>query len=194
MKSKILLHILIVFLQDRDCRSFELSGNNKAGAIASKKEWNLEVLSLIVSGCGDADFSKVYSRIMSKIETIYGSNGKRKPISVKRLKIKSSLQRINREMQAKLGSWKFPDFLKSVAISMFGEFYLRNTKNGKFYLQKLVELSDNLTLDGRINTVITGNPAQRENLFRYLDKLENLELIKYGIPIGILMIRSFLMM
>lgn len=143
-----------------------------------------EVLSLIISGCGDADFSRVYSRIMHKIDVIYGSSGKRKPISVKRLKIKTSLQRINREMKAKLGNWNLPDFLKNFAISTFGEFYLRNTKNGKFYLQKLVELSDNLTLDGRINTVITGTPAQRELLFRYLDKLENLHLIKYGYHIS----------
>ena len=143
-----------------------------------------EVLSLIISGCGDADFSRVYSKIMDKVDTIYGSSGKRKPISVKRLKIKTSLQRINREMKAKLAGWQFPDFLKNFAIRAFGEFYLRNTKNGKYYLQKLVELSDNLTLDGRINTVITGSPAQREKLFKYLDKLEDLKLIKYGYHIS----------
>ena len=143
-----------------------------------------EVLSLIVTGCGNANYSKVYSEIMEKIDKIYGSSGKRKPISVKRLKISASLQRINREMKAKLGTWQLPDFLKNFAIRAFGEFYLRNTKNGQYYLQKLVELSDNLTLDGRINTVITGSPAKRKKLFQYLDKLEKSQVIKYGYHIS----------
>ena len=69
-------------------------------------------------------------------------------------------------------------------IANFGELYLKNTNAGKSYLQKLVELSDNLTLDGRINTVITGNRAQRKKLIAYLDKLEDLELIKYGVHVS----------
>ena len=87
-------------------------------------------------------------------------------------------------MKAKLGTWQLPDFLKNFAIRAFGEFYLRNTKNGQYYLQKLVELSDNLTLDGRINTVITGSPAKRKKLFQYLDKLEKSQVIKYGYHIS----------
>ncbi|MBT8296103.1 MAG: DUF3095 domain-containing protein [Gramella sp.] len=139
-----------------------------------------EVVSLIVSGCGEADFSKRYSRVMMAIDEIYGSAGHRKPISVERLKIKAGLRRINDEMKSKLGKFHFPSFIKSLMIANFGELYLRNTNAGKNYLQKLVELSDNLTLDGRINTVITGNSKQRKRLIRYLDLLENEGLIKYG--------------
>lgn len=139
-----------------------------------------EVISLIIAGCEEADFSRVYSKVMAKIDKIYGSIGSRKPISVKRLKLKAGLQRIKDEMMTKLGRWSFPAFLKSFMIANFGELYLRNTTAGNSYLQKLVELSDNLTLDGRINTVITGNRKQRKKLISYLDKLEKLKLIKYG--------------
>ncbi len=139
-----------------------------------------EVLSLIISGCGETDFSRVYSKIMNNIDNIYGSIGRRKPISVRRLKIKAGLRRIKAEMMTKLGKWSLPAFLKSFMIANFGEIYLKNTKAGKIYLEKLVELSDNLTLDGRINTVITGNSSQRKKLIAYLDKLEQLNLIKYG--------------
>lgn len=139
-----------------------------------------EVISLIIAGCADTDFSKVYSRIMARIDIIYGSIGNRKPISVRRLKIKAGLQRIKDEMKIKLGKWSFTDFIKSLMVANFGEFYLRNTDAGKSYLQKLVELSDNLSLDGRINTVITGTSDQRKKLIAYLDKLEVRELIKYG--------------
>lgn len=117
---------------------------------------------------------------MKAIDEIYGSIGKRKPISIKRLKIKAGLHRIKDEMKAKLGTWNLAVFIKSLLIANFGELYLRNTSAGKSYMQKLVELSDNLTLDGRINTVITGNSSQRKRLIDYLDKLEKLNLIKYG--------------
>ncbi|WP_035715708.1 DUF3095 family protein [Christiangramia echinicola] len=139
-----------------------------------------EVVSLIISGCEEADFSRVYSKVMKAIDEIYGSIGKRKPISIKRLKIKAGLQRIKDEMKAKLGTWNFAVFIKSFLIANFGEIYLKKTNAGKSYMLKLVELSDNLTLDGRINTVITGNSSQRKRLIKYLDKLENLGLIKYG--------------
>lgn len=143
-----------------------------------------EVVSLIVSGCEESDFSRIYSKIMANIDDIYGSVGNRKPISVKRLKIKAGLQRITDEMKTKLGRWSLPAFMKSFMIAYFGELYLRNTNAGKSYLQKLVELSDNLTLDGRINTVITGNRSQRKKLIAYLDKLENMNLIKYGVHVS----------
>lgn len=139
-----------------------------------------EVVSLIIAGCEESDLSRVYSGVMANIDKIYGSIGRRKPISVKRLKIKMGLQRIKDEMLVKLGKWSFPAFMKSFMIANFGELYLKNTDAGKSYLQKLVELSDNLTLDGRINTVITGDSQQRKRLIAYLDKLEKLNLIKYG--------------
>ena len=145
---------------------------------------NQEVISLIIEGCEEADFSRVYSKIMAKIDDIYGSIGRRKPISVKKLKIKAGLQRINAELRTKLGKWSLPAFLKSFMIANFGELYLKNTKAGNTYLQKLVELSDNLSLDGRINTVITGTSSQRKKLTSYLDKLEKLHLIKYGYHIS----------
>ncbi len=139
-----------------------------------------EVLSLIVSGCGESDFSKTYSKVMKAIDEIYGSANHRKPVSVKRLKITTGLKRIKDEMKLKLGKWNFPAFMKSLLIANFGELYLKKTSAGKNYLQKLVELTDNLTLDGRINTVITGNHSQRRRLIKYLDLLEEKGLIKYG--------------
>lgn len=143
-----------------------------------------EVLSLIISGCGNTDFSKVYSQIMDQIDSIYGLAGERKPISVNKLKIKLSCQRINNEMKTKIGKWALPVFLKNFMINSVGPLYLRNSKVGRNYLSQLVELSDNLTLDGRINTVITGNKAQRETLFIFLDELEQKGLIKYGFHIS----------
>lgn len=42
-----------------------------------------EVISLIIAGCEETDFSKVYSRIMARIDKIYGSIGKKTNIGKK---------------------------------------------------------------------------------------------------------------
>ncbi|APG60682.1 DUF3095 family protein [Christiangramia salexigens] len=139
-----------------------------------------EVVSLIVAGCGHEDYSKVYATVMRQIDEIYGSHGNRKPISVEKLKINAGLQRINDEMKFKLGKWDLLTFIKSLILSNFGEFYLKNTKRGKSYLKRLVELTDNLSIDGRINTVITGTIEQRKALIEKLDHLEQANKIKYG--------------
>jgi len=163
-----------------DETALNLSGMECKWAKVKPPNANQEVISLIISGCEETDFSKVYSKIMAMIDEIYGPIESRKPISIKKLRIKSGLKRIEDEMKTKLGKWSFPEFLRSFMVANFGELYLKSTSVGQNYLQKLVELSDNLTLDGRINTVITGTSDQRKKLIAYLEKLENLKLIKYG--------------
>ncbi|MCH4822312.1 DUF3095 domain-containing protein [Gramella lutea] len=139
-----------------------------------------EVLSLIISGCGKNDYARIYSRILQIIDDIYGSVDSRKPISVDKLRTKSGFQRIKDEMNAKFGRWSWLAFMQNWFMASFGSIYLNSSNSGKNYLKKLVELSDNLTLDGRINTVISGTQEQREKLLAYLDELEELNLIKYG--------------
>lgn len=143
-----------------------------------------EVVSLIVTGCGDQDPSKIFSEVLKAIDEIYGSQGRRKPISVKRLQLKSGLHKINSEMRVKLGKFDAFFFLKNLIKVNFGKFYLKNTKAGKEYLQKLVELTDTLTIDGRINTVITGTSEQRKSLISFLDQLERSNKIKYGLYVS----------
>ncbi len=143
-----------------------------------------EVISLIITGLGGGDYAEIYSEIMAKIDSIYGSIKKRKPISVDKLKIKAGLERINDELRIKEGKWNLLHFLRNWLLTNLGEIYLKNTITGKGYLKRLVELTDNLSLDGRINTVITGKPEQREKLISYLDELEGKGLIKYGYHIS----------
>jgi len=145
---------------------------------------NQEVLSLLIAGCGDANYPEVYSDILEKLNEIYGSTQRRRPISTDKLKMSTSFDRISNDVKMKWGDTNIPEFLKGVLISLFGEFYLRNTNLGKTYLKRMVELSDNLSLDGRINTVITGSADQRKELFKYLDSIEDQGLIKYGFHIS----------
>jgi len=147
-------------------------------------EESQEVVSLIVTGCGDQDPSKIFSEVLKAIDEIYGSQKRRKPISIKRLRLKAGFQKINSEMHAKLGRFDAFYFLKNLMKANYGKFYLKNSKAGKRYLQNLVELTDTLTIDGRINTVITGTSEQRISLISYLDHLERTNRIKYGLYVS----------
>jgi hypothetical protein len=143
-----------------------------------------EVISLIVSGNAKSDTAQSFSEVLKAIDKIYGSQKRRKPISVKRLQLNSSWRQINSEMQTKLGHYKNLYFIKNWLKSIFGMFYLTQTEIGKNYLEKLVQLTDTLTIDGRINTVITGTPQQRKNLIVFLDQMENSGSIKYGLYVS----------
>ena len=66
------------------------------------------------------------------------------------------------------------------AKTSLGYFYFK-TKKGRDYLLDLVNMSDTLVIDGRINTVISGTAAQRELLQTALNKLENEGEIFYGL-------------
>lgn len=150
----------------------------------SPPETNQEVVSLIVVSNKGEDPSEIFSKVLKNIDTIYGSLNRRKPISVKRLKLKTSLRRLNNEMHAKLGKYDGFYFLNNWLKTTFGDYYLKNFTSGKNYLKKLVELTDTLTIDGRINTVITGTPEQRKSLVSYLDNLEAKGKIKYGLHVS----------
>jgi len=57
------------------------------------------------------------------------------------------------------------------------------SKDGAHYLQRVVQLSDTLMIDGRINTVISGTATQREALSRALRTLEDAGDIRFGLQI-----------
>lgn len=147
-------------------------------------ENNQEVISLIVSRNTKSNSALTFSEVLKAIDRIYGSPNRRKPISVKRLQLTSSWKQINSEMRTKLGHYNNLYFVKNWLKTLFGGFYLSKTEFGKNYLEKLVQLTDNLTIDGRINTVITGTPQQRSDLIEFLDQLEDSGKIKYGLHVS----------
>ena len=83
-------------------------------------------------------------------------------------------------MKAKLGGYKPLYLIQKLATTLLGSFYFK-TKKGKTSLQQLVELSDTLVIDGRINTVISGTAEQRKELETALGELEEQGLIWYGL-------------
>jgi len=83
-------------------------------------------------------------------------------------------------MRVRLGGYKPLYLIKTWFTTLLGMLYFR-TKTGKTYLTQLVDMSDTLVIDGRINTVISGTSKQRERLETALNELEQSGFIKYGL-------------
>lgn len=139
-----------------------------------------EVVSLLIVARPGEPQAIAFREVVKRIDRIYGDPEKRKPITVSQLKLKATVEKISREMKAKLGGYKPLYLIQKLTTTLLGPIYFK-TKKGKTYLQQLVELSDTLVIDGRINTVISGTATQRTELVAALDELEEQGLIWYGI-------------
>lgn len=127
--------------------------------------------------------ANAFKKVLQKMDELYGTPEIRQPISVSRLKLKTTFSRLGTEMRVRLGRIKWFELLRTWVLSIYGRIYF-TTKKGKEYLNSLVEMSDTLVIDGRINTVITGSASQREALVELLDKMEAKGEIIYGLHIS----------
>ena len=139
-----------------------------------------EVVSLLVIVQNGIKQTEAFKKVIDQIDKIYGVPEKRTPISTSRLKLKGTLKKIGTEMRVRLGGYKPLYLIKTWFTTLLGTLYFR-TKTGKTYLTQLVDMSDTLVIDGRINTVISGTSKQREQLEAALNDLEQTGFIRYGL-------------
>ncbi|MES2484443.1 MAG: DUF3095 family protein [Bacteroidota bacterium] len=142
-----------------------------------------EVVTLLIIAKDVDNQPAVFSKLLAKMDELYGSPEKRQPISVDMLKLKTTFSRLGTEMRVRLGKIKWFELVKNWFISLYVHFYF-STRKGKDYLKSLVEMSDTLVIDGRINTVITGNAIQRAALQQLLDTMEANDEIIYGLHVS----------
>ena len=142
-----------------------------------------EVVSLLVVARPGIRQAHAFRQVIDKLDEIYGSPERRKPISIPMLKLKATIEKLGLEMRARIGGWRVFYFLFNWLKTSLGFFYFK-TKKGKKYLHQLVALSDTLIIDGKINTVISGTAGQRLLLIAALDKLEQDGLLYYGLYVS----------
>ncbi|MGV3459071.1 MAG: DUF3095 domain-containing protein [Flavobacterium sp.] len=142
-----------------------------------------EIVTLLIVARDFSQQSALFSKILQKTDELYGLPETRQPISISRLKLKTTFTKLGTEMRARLGRIKWLELLKNWCLMLYGRIYF-NTPKGQNYLKSLVEMSDTLVIDGKINTVITGTAQQREKLQRYLDGLEAENSIIYGMHVS----------
>ena len=142
-----------------------------------------EVVTLIVIASEIEQQAIAFSKVIHHLDKIYGTPEKRQPISVSKLIFKTSFNSLGKEMKHRIGKIKLFELIKSWLINIYGYIYFR-TERGKKYLKQLVEMSDTLVIDGRINTVITGTAQQRLILQKELNQLEKNNEILYALYVS----------
>ncbi|MDR7371097.1 DUF3095 domain-containing protein [Flavobacterium aquidurense] len=142
-----------------------------------------EVVTLLVIANGTTQQAIVFKKVLQKIDELYGLQKNRQPISIGRLKVKSSFKRLGMESRMKSGSTKWLTLIFTWFNTQYFRFYF-TTKKGKQYLKSLVIMSDTLVIDGKINTIISGTEDQRSALQQLLDEMESNDEIIYGMHIS----------
>ena len=139
-----------------------------------------EVVTLLVVSQSPAIQANAFSRVMKLIGDIYGPPAQRQPLSIAKLRLKSTFTKLGPEVRSRAGKSNWLESLHNRYIGVLGYIYFR-TPTGVAYLKNLVEMSDTLLIDGRINTVISGTTSQRHALERALDAMEINDEVLYGL-------------
>ncbi|ALL06834.1 hypothetical protein AQ505_15865 [Pedobacter sp. PACM 27299] len=146
-------------------------------------ENSTEVVTLLVFADNGHEQSAVFSKVFKLLDDIYGEPRQRQPISVAKLKLKTTFNRLRLELRGRVGALNFVELVRTWLTNLYGYIYFYTTP-GKNYLNRLVEMSDTLVIDGKINTVISGDDRQRLKLLSALEELEKKGEVKYGIHIS----------
>ena len=142
-----------------------------------------EVIALLVTAREGVRQSAVLSKVIQLMDEIYGPPQQRQPISINKLRLKTSYNSLKTELLARLGKSRVLKVIHAMILNAYGYIYFRTLK-GKLYLEQLVQMSDTLVIDGRINTVISGTAAQRFSLEERLQQMETAGEIYYGLHIS----------
>lgn len=143
-----------------------------------------EVVTLLVDALIESEQASVFQNVLEKTDELYGSLTHRNPISIPKLKLNFDYKRIKTELKASNQKLGIINFLKVWVMGVIGKYYYLPNSKGKAYLNELIQLSDILVIDGRINMVISGTTKQRQLLIDYLDRLEKDKRIIYGIHVS----------
>ena len=138
-----------------------------------------EVVSLLVTAGQHQSQGPLFRQVIDHIDDIYGSPESRNPVSVSRLRLKGS--KVALEMRMRLGRFSLPYLLRNWTIVQWGRLFFMRRDRGRYYLERLVELTDTIVIDGRINTVVAGTSDQRRQLDDRLSAMERDGLLTYGL-------------
>lgn len=142
-----------------------------------------KVICLLLDATDEATQIEVYSEVLSKIDSLFGTFKNRQPIKSQNLKLNYSIYNIWEEMKISLVNKSWMYLFKNWFSSLIGTLYLRIASTGKQYLQQISQLSHTFMLDGKVNTIFTGEQSKIDAFLEYLNQLEKEKKIIFGIHI-----------
>jgi hypothetical protein len=146
---------------------------------------SLEVVCLLVEATDFKNQPAVYKDVLVKLDEIYGEADKRHPITLNGLKLLTTFNKFRKEMMTRYSNWNVGYFIKAVFETLIGRMFFKynwkvNDLKGKEYLEQVIAFSDTLTIDGRINTIVSGTSENRHRLLEYLNLQEKQGFLIYG--------------
>lgn len=144
-----------------------------------------EIVCYLIEAIDPQKQMEVYGNVLEKMEDIFGSIEERNPLSVNRLKLLITFKKIREEMLAKFGRWKADYFIATWLKTFIGRFLIRfNLKihnvPGQEYLAQVISNADILTIDGRIDTIISAKKEKRLQFLEYLSQQETAGNLVFG--------------
>ena len=127
----------------------------------------------------------VYGNVLQKMDEIFGGLDKRNPLSIDRLKLMLSVNKLKKEMLVRFGKWKKNYFTAAFLRTFIGQLYFRfnwriNNLRGQQYLEQVITNADTLTIDGRINTIISSSMEKRIKFVEFLNAEEKAGNLIFG--------------
>lgn len=142
-----------------------------------------EIVCLIVSPISQERAASALSRVLGLIEGTYGSYAARNPVSRERLTYYKGFDRIDAEERLKYRNSDLKRRMHTWVWTIFSRPYFAFSATGRYYMERLVQLSHTLSVDGRLSTIMAGTPAQRASLEAALIGLEAGDDIRYGLEV-----------
>ncbi len=159
-------------------------GSNKALNLQGLQcRWNTirvpenkeEILCLIVDAGTEKKHPKIYSDVLEKIDSIYGSFEDRQPVKKEYISHTLKIQDLHRESLVKFGKLK-----GSHVIRRLFEGFMERVFNVRNHSHQLAMATDTLKIDGTLKTLIAGNLNQRKKLLTYLESKETSGAFSFG--------------
>ena len=148
-----------------------------------------QVVCYLIEAVDPAQQLEVYREVLSKADAVFGTPELRNPLSTDRLRLLLSARKMRREMLARFGHWKLRYLVTelcrtAVARVLHGSKARLGGFSSAVYLKEVISNADTLTVDGRINTIITGTVEQCRRFLDYLDGAEAAGRLRYGYHIN----------
>ncbi len=138
-----------------------------------------EVLCLIVMVNDFKHHQSLYRKILSKITVIYGNFANRHPINIDVVMQNMRLKSLVRESYQKYGKLDSLYVVTRALIALWEGLRKQVVGKGSSY-DFFMTATDTLKMDGKLCTIIAGNPEQRELLIDYLTSEEAAGTITFG--------------
>ncbi|WP_207494292.1 DUF3095 family protein [Aridibaculum aurantiacum] len=144
-----------------------------------------EVVCYLIEAVKPSLQAEVYADVLQKMDEIYGAIENRNPISFERLKLMLSVNKIKKEMMVRFGRWKRSYLISTFLKTFIGKLYFKfnwkvNNLRGQEYLKQVITNADILTIDGRINTIISATRIKHSAFVAYLDQQEQIGRLVFG--------------